>query len=141
MKSIPEIMMREHSRFHNLISEIELKLDKNQEDSQHLFIKLKWTIEKHFFVEEKVIFSIYSSNFEENDYLDKLLKEHKDILFLLGKIDKNFKNSKKLLEELKIIINTHAKYEDDFFYPELEETLSETDKQLIKDRCEKWGTY
>jgi hemerythrin len=137
-KTVSQIMMRDHSKIHNLISEIELKSITNQKDSQHLFIKLKWTIEKHFFVEEKVIFTLYSSNYEENDYLDKLLKEHKEILFLINKIDNNFKNSKELLQELKLTINAHAKYEDDFFYPELEEKLSKNEKDLIKDRCEKW---
>jgi len=138
MKTIPEIMMKDHARIHNLISELELKQQTDQNNTQPLFIKLKWTIEKHFFVEEKVIFKIYSSNFQDNDYLDNLIKEHRDILFLLNKIDNNLKNSNELLEELKLTINTHAKYEDEIFYPKLEEELSENEKELIKDRCEKW---
>ena len=138
MKTIPEIMMRDHTRIHNLISRIELKLKNNLEEAQHLFIKLKWTIEKHFYVEEKVVFSIYSTNLENNHYLDTLLKEHKEILFLLKKIDNNFNNSKSTLQKLKTILSAHAKYEDEIFYPKLEQELSKQEKQLIHDRCEKW---
>ena len=92
-KTIPEIMMRDHARIHNLIAEIEKNINekKNYEDSQHLFIRLKWTLEKHFFVEEKVVFTIYSeSEPEEMDELNRLLQEHRDFLLLVKKIDEGY---------------------------------------------------
>ena len=139
MKTIPEIMMKDHSKIHNLISEIEQNIIKNNnEDSNHLFIRLKWTLEKHFFIEEKVVFSIYSNMLpEEFEELNKLLQEHKDFLHLLNRIDSDFKNLK-LFQKLKKELSAHAKFEDEIFYPRLEEQLSKEQKQLIYDRCKKW---
>ena len=56
MKTIPEIMLRDHARIHNLVGEVEGKIKTNLEDAEHLFIRLKWSLERHFFVEEKVIY-------------------------------------------------------------------------------------
>jgi len=140
-KTIPEIMMRDHARIHNLIAEIEKNINekKNYEDSQHLFIRLKWTLEKHFFVEEKVVFTIYSeSEPEEMDELNRLLQEHRDFLLLVKKIDEDFNNSSKHIEDLDRLMTAHAKFEDEIFYPRLEDELPEKQKQLIEDRCNEW---
>ncbi len=140
-KTIPEIMLRDHARIHNLLSEIDFNLqnNKNIEESYHLFIRLKWTVEKHFFVEEKVIFTIYaSSELEELQNFDNLIKEHREVLFLLKKIDDNFQNSHELFQKTKKLLSEHAKFEDEIFYPRLEEELTKEQKLLIYDRCEKW---
>jgi len=141
MKTIPEIMLRDHARIHNLAGEIERRIKTNLEDAEHLFIRLKWSLEKHFFVEEKVIFTVYeSSGPVETEDLNNLLKEHRDILLLVRKIDDSFKNKNihKLFEELKKVLLDHANFEDDVFYPRLDEELSDKEKQVIYDRCEGW---
>ena len=143
MKTIPEIMLRDHAKIHNLLSEIDLNLqkEKNIEESHHLFIRLKWTVQKHFFVEEKVIFTVYaSSELEEMQDFDNLIKEHREVLSLLQKIDNNFQKpiSHNLFQKTKKLLSEHAKFEDEIFYPRLEEELSEEQKELIKDRCEEW---
>lgn len=45
-------------------------------------------MEKHLFVEEKVIFSIYNNEKNINN-IDTVLKEHKGIFFLIEKIEEN----------------------------------------------------
>jgi len=115
------------------------KKNNSKEKSQRLYIKLKWTLEKHFFVEEKVVFSIYSeSEPEEIDELNKLFQEHKDFLLLVKEIDGDFENSYDLFEKLKRELSAHAKFEDEIFYPRLEDELPEEQKQLIEDRCSEW---
>ena len=135
-KTIPEIMLRDHSRIHNIIQELKKA---KPEDAQRLFIKFKWNLEKHFYIEEKVVFQIYLNSLnEETEELDKLLSEHKDMLFLIKKIDNHFHNSANLLSQLDSILTAHAQFEDEIFYPRLEEELSENEKNLIADRCEDW---
>jgi len=138
-KTIPEIMLKDHARIHNLLQEVKYKISEKTKDSEYLFIRLKWTLEKHFFVEEKVIFTIYSeSELGEIEELNHLINEHKDALLLVKKIDDNFNNPKEYIEELDKLLSAHAKFEDEIFYPRLEEELPEEQKQLIEDRCNEW---
>ena len=135
-KTIPEIMLKDHARIHNLLQEVKYKISEKTKDSEYLFIRLKWTLEKHFFVEEKVIFTIYSeSELGEIEELNHLINEHKDALLLVKKIDNNFNNPKEYIEDLDKLLSAHAKFEDEIFYPRLEEELPEEQKQLIEDRC------
>ena len=138
-KTIPEIMLKDHARIHNLLQEVKYKISEKTKDSEYLFIRLKWTLEKHFFVEEKVIFTIYSeSELGEIEELNHLINEHKDALLLVKKIDDNFNNPKEYIEDLDKLLSAHAKFEDEIFYPRLEEELPEEQKQLIEDRCNEW---
>ena len=138
-KTIPEIMLKDHARIHNLLQEVKYKISEKTKDSEYLFIRLKWTLEKHFFVEEKVIFTIYSeSELGEIEELNHLINEHKDALLLVKKIDNNFNNPKEYIEDLDKLLSAHAKFEDEIFYPRLEEELPEEQKQLIEDRCNEW---
>ena len=66
------------------------------------------------------------------------MKEHKEILLLVQRIDNGFHKDEvnEVFEELKRVLLAHANFEDDIFYPRLDEELSDEEKQLIYDRCE-----
>jgi len=129
-------MMQDHLKINNLIIKIKNTISSSIKDSQYMFIKLKWNLEKHFYIEEKVIFYIYSSSQQEEiQNLNKILNEHKDILLLIKKIDNNFNKSQALFDNLKDILSIHARFEDEIFYPRLEEELPQDQKQLILERC------
>ncbi len=139
MKSITQIMAEDHSKMGQLCAYIEKLLKEDLEKAKKVFNKFKWTLEKHFFVEEKVIFSIYSASRseEENDHLLEILKEHKDILFLISQIEESFENNEiPRFAELSEDLIAHAKFEDEFLYPRLDEELSEEQKQIIYDRSD-----
>jgi len=139
MKTIPEIMLRDHARLHNLIQEVKHKIPEDTKESHYLFIKLKWNLEKHFFIEEKVVFHIFSKLMpEESQELSNLLIEHKSALLLLQRIDQDFKNSGNFLEQLDKLLTAHANFEDKILYQRLEQQLSKEQKKLIFDRCEKF---
>ena len=126
--SIKSLMIEDHGKLSALLNELE----KNPRIKQ--FNEFKWNLEKHFFVEEKVIFELYS--LESNEDLDKLLKEHKDILWLLESIEESIDtDSSEGIAELKIQLSEHAGFENDSFYPRLDEELSEDKKRLIIERC------
>ncbi len=139
MKTITKIMGKEHKRIEELLHEFENKVNQDKESAIKIFNIFYWNLEKHFFIEEKVIFSIFNSSNSENDTNDlaNLLKDHKDILFLIEKIEDNINNNvKEELEDLKKILSAHAKFEDEEFYPRLDEELDELQKQLIFERAD-----
>ncbi len=132
MKTIDQIMFKEHKRIEETLNQLE-----NQEDLlkiKKIFSKLTWQIEKHIFVEEKVIFRLYN-NEEDIINIDILIKEHRDIFFLIEKIEYAIiQGNRPDISELKRIINAHAKFEDEVLYPKLDEELSEEEKELIIER-------
>jgi len=136
-KSIPGIMNHEHARIKIMLEDVENNLE-NLQKAKELFNIFKWNLEKHFFVEEKVIFTIYGKSKQDEDYdIFNLLKEHKDMLWIFEKIENSFINSQKPdLTDLKEILDAHATFESKTFYPRLEEELSHEEKQIIIDRAE-----
>ena len=134
---ISQIMKNEHDSIDRMLDDIEGHHHEN-DMIKRMFQRFKWNLEKHFFIEEKVIFSVYSSNISEetSSDIETLLKEHKDILWLLGKAESMIKrNMMPDLSELKNILKAHAKFEDEAFYPKLDEELSEDQKDIIIQRA------
>jgi len=138
-KSIPKVMLEDHDKINNLFEEFLEQVEKGLEDHGTVmkkFFNFKWNLEKHFFVEEKVIFSVYSySDEEESDAILGLVNEHKNMLWLVNRIeidleDKNIPKTMNLAEILK----NHAQFENEILYPKLEEVLDKNEKQIILDR-------
>lgn len=137
-KTICKIMLKDHDRINKLIDFFEKELNKSIGNSRRIFNQLKWNLDKHFFVEEKIIFSIYETESEE-DNLDilKLLKEHKDIYWLLNKIEDSLDSGlKPELTEFKKALKIHANFEDNNFYPKLDRDLDDKQKSLIFNRAD-----
>ena len=123
-------MLQEHKEINQILE----NLEKNNQDSKKLLDKIKFSLEKHFFIEEKIIFKIYSLNKNNENILD-LIKEHKDILWLINKLKENLKKELNLeLSDLKELLVSHIKFENEFFYPKLEKELDKETKNLIIDR-------
>lgn len=137
-KSICKIMLKEHEKINNLINEFE-----NYPENQNLN-KLNTEIENHFFIEEKIIFSVYSLEIKdkekyrnqdiEEDLTTSLIKQHKDILWLIKNLSENFNKNK--IIELKKQLTKHISLENNNFYPRIDTELDENQKHLIIDRIE-----
>jgi hemerythrin-like domain-containing protein len=128
---LAEIMLKDHSRLNSILKELESFADVNLVKEN--FKKFKLNLDKHFFVEEKVIFSIMSKNEE----VINLIKQHKDILFLIKNIEQSLNNN--LIpdfSELKHNLDNHISFENNIFYPFLEDTLNEQQKLLLMDRAQ-----
>lgn len=132
-------MAEDHNKLGQLCTYAEKLLKEDLEKAKKVFSKFKWNVEKHFFIEEKVIFSIYtaSGSEEENRQIIEILKEHKDILFLINQIEESLGNNETpIFDELREDLIAHANFEDKFLYPRFDEELSEEQKQVIYDRSE-----
>ena len=134
--SILKTMDKDHKKINEILIDFGKEENKNFEKSKHVFIRFKWMIEKHFFIEEKAIFSLYTAESpEEYENLMKILKEHREILDLIVKSEEILFDQKKLeIDELKHAILAHVKFEDEVFYPRLDELLDEEQKQEMIDR-------
>jgi len=134
--SILKTMDKDHVMIKEVLIDFEKEENKNFEKSKHVFSRFKWMLEKHFFIEEKAIFNFYIiESPEENDNLMRILKEHREILGLIEEAEELLFDQKKLeIEELKHYILAHAKFEDEVFYPNLDEILTEEQKQEMISR-------
>jgi len=129
--NITDLMLEEHKS----INEILETLEKKGQNPKKALDKLKALSEKHFFIEEKVIFKIYSLNKNNEDVID-LIKEHRDILWLIRKLEENYQKELDLeWSDLKELLMSHIKFETEFFYPKLEQELDQKTKNLILNQC------
>lgn len=128
-------MLQEHQRINKLIDELKKHLD-NYEKTKTNFSVFKWNLEKHFFVEEKVIFDMFVNiSGEETNDVFHLLEDHVKIMGIIRTLEKNLnKKIKPDLEELKQRLTLHKKFEDEEFYPDLDKRLSHEQKKKISER-------
>jgi hypothetical protein len=130
-KNISKIMSEEHKKLDRLLEEFE----KNLEDVEK-FNKFKWNMEKHFNIEEKVVFDVYSRVREEEiPAIFDLMEEHKEILRLITDIEEDIEKEKiKDISLLKEVLERHRKFEEEDFYPELDLDLDKEQKQEIIEK-------
>jgi len=132
--SIVNLMLKEHKIINELLSYFEDIIEEDFSDSKNVFSKLNWDIEKHFFIEERAIFKLYPKNNLDKD-IKRLLDEHKKITNLLDLISEEISNGKKpSTHNLKTLLSNHSRFENDTFYPRLENELNEEEKILIIER-------
>lgn len=134
-KTIESMMLQEHRRLDKFLKEIEKDLD-DYEKTLKNFSKFKWNLEKHFFVEEKVIFdSFITMSGQETSDTFSLLEDHVRIMDLLKIIEKRLnKKIKPKLEYLREIIKLHRDFEDKDFYPNLDKRLNPKRKKEVINR-------
>lgn len=135
MELIENLMLKEHKRLNKLIDELEEHLE-DYEKTKKNFSKFKWNLEKHFFVEEKVIFDSFGriDGIETNNIFH-LLEDHVKIMNIIRMLEKHLSEKiKPNLEELKTKLIIHKDFEDEYFYPSLDEKLSLEQKKIISER-------
>jgi len=134
---ISRAMEQEHQRIECLIDDLKKISKYDLKAAEKTFKILKWSIEKHIFTEEKVIFSVYSVWFEDEDNILDLLKENKDILFLIQRVEECLSKYKiPDLSELKGMLKEHFEFESSFLFPRFEEILDQTQKSILTERVE-----
>lgn len=129
-------MLEEHKRIINIIREFESIADNDLVLAKEKFSRFKWNLEKHFFVEEKAIFSILDKikDKEVSDIFD-LMYEHGSIIELINNIEVGLnRGMMPNLSGLRIILVRHVDFENEVFYPQLNQLLSPEKKQEIIER-------
>lgn len=133
---VRNIMIQEHQRLNSMLDELEWSLSKNSTNIKELFNKFKANLEKHFYIEEKIIFDI-AVNMKQEDVETNfdLMTEHGEIISELKKVENDLNMNNVLdITELKDKLMKHTNFEDLFFYPRLQEKLSEQQTAFIIDK-------
>lgn len=131
MESINSLLIKEHGKL--ILYLVKFSKEENKEKAKQFFENFKWTLQKHFFVEEKAIFDFYEKikGDKVNDIFD-LMGEHGDLLDLMKFIEEDF--SEKRIEELKKLLIKHHTFEDEVFYPKLDRDLTEDQKKELIEK-------
>lgn len=132
---ISEAMYNEHVKLKNVFNRFENSV-RELEPNMDLFNEFKWNIEKHFLVEEKAIFELCNNACGDKiSEIFDLMKEHGEILNLINDCEDNLDEGISVeIDLLKKMLTKHADFEDEVFYPLLDEKLNEERKQEILDR-------
>ncbi len=131
--SITRTMDSDHRKIQAILERFEEEINQDSEKATMTFNIFKWNLEKHFFTEEKVIISSYIAETEdEKEDMSTILNEHVEIQVLIKIIEEALsKNKKPDLSNIKKILKSHSKFEDEIFYPKLDEILNDKQKQEI----------
>ncbi len=134
--SLAKIMLENHKMIGELFEKFKKSLVHDPKTSLKMFDDFMWHLEKHFFIEEKIIFLDYHPHSEEiSAAISNLPKEHETMLNLSKKIEealiKNRKVDNSEFNELRDTLLKHKEYEDEVLYPMLDLELSKAKKELI----------
>jgi len=132
------LMIRDHCKIENLLDKLEESTQIDFEEMKKAFYKLEWNLEKHIFLEEKVVFTMYSPDEVSEGYkmLPKLTEQHNYILNTLENWRSEIRHKRILKEiyKLKEYLVKHKEFEEMEFYPKLDENLKLDQKILMHDR-------
>jgi hypothetical protein len=135
---ITNLMLKDHLRLLSILHKLETS--EEFEEKTKIFTKLKEDIEKHFFIEEKTIFSDFSVRKDESAVYNlflELAKQHTNILNLLESINKDLKNNISP-NSLSIRDNliSHQRFEEKLIYPKFDKELDDNQKEMIFARIQ-----
>jgi hypothetical protein len=139
MKStaILDLMVKDHIRIMKLIKDIEEIHEQDITKINNYFNNFKWNLEKHFFVEERAIFTFYNPEKVDEGYeiFLNLSEEHTKILKKVEEIEKKLQNWNSFeFKELKKMLIKHKNLEENKLYPILDKEIAEGEKQFMIQR-------
>jgi hypothetical protein len=135
VESVSELMAKEHARLDGFLEEVGNNLGDNAK-AKEAFNTFKWNMRKHFFVEEKGIFDyLVESDEEKSSNVFHLVDDHEKIVELMKEIEDGLDEGVAVdISSLKEAIHVHRDYENDDFYPRLDEELTDEQKAVISER-------
>lgn len=130
-------MIRDHGKIVKLLNDFEKSINLDKKIKMKTFYTFLWEIEKHFFTEEKAIFTSYEPEDKTKGYnmIPELIKEHNEIFNKLKIMKKNIKKGKNFdFNDFKILLTKHKNFEDENVYPLFDQELPELEKKIIVSR-------
>jgi hypothetical protein len=139
MKStaILDLTVQDHNRLLDYIKDIESNLGRDFGFFSNSFNAFQWNLEKHFFVEERVIFtSKYPDKPDvEYNYFSILIDQHTEILKKIESLRKKLQRREPFdLNEIKKLLIKHKTFEEKNVYPVLDQGIDEGEKRFIIER-------
>ena len=131
--TILEIMIGNHTLIETLLLDFKDNLEKDVKLTEESFDKFRWELEKHIFVEEKVIFKF--CDLPESEICktaQDLVKDHDTMLEMLNEVKNDLVfNNKVDISNFQELLTNHRNIEEKILYPKLDQQLGETQKEII----------
>ena len=139
MKSnaILDLMVKDHNRLMKYLKDVKNNLKSDFEVLLKLFNTFEWNLEKHFFVEERAIFTAYNPDYIDDSYqfFTDLSKQHTTILEKVESLRKRLRLGKSIdLSDLEDILLKHKTFEEKNVYPVLDLEINEGEKRFMIER-------
>ncbi len=132
---ISDLLLRDHFKIEKLLSEFKMSIGSPEAGKK--FDRFKWELEKHIFIEERVIFTfVRPEDNEDFAAIPKLEREHDEILDLMKSIEKDTKEEDVL--KLQNSLMKHKNFEDEVLYPKLDVELNDEQKKIIIKRIKEF---
>ena len=134
-QEIFKVMSLQHEFIESLLDDFEESSDMNLPNSKEALNLFVWNLEKHIFLEEKILYSIYSIWEGNIQGMFEILGDHGDIMIFINKIKKS-DFGKADISSLKELLESHFALEETILYPNLEKVLNVEQKKLILQRAQ-----
>ncbi len=139
MKSteILDVMVKDHNRLMEYLSDVESNQRRDSDLLRRSFNTFQWNLEKHFFVEERAIFTSYNPNkiIEGYEVFLDLSKQHTKILEKVESLRSKLQDKNPFdVTDLKQMLVKHKTFEEKKVYPVLDQEIDEGEKRFIIER-------
>ncbi len=133
--NIPALMIKDHCKIEALLTDLEHAVEQEYSVMLKAFTTFEWELEKHIFIEEKAIFTSYHPDNVVEGYrmLPELTKQHNEILNRLNIMRKQVRSRQNITDVsgFKRLLVGHRSFEESGVYPQLDQALTEEQKQTI----------
>lgn len=131
-EKILHIMKSHHDLIEALFEELQ-KGVKERNSAEVLLENFRWELQKHFLVEEEVIFRICDSlESELCEIIPKLTTDHDLMLALLNRVEDSLPGIKeKDIAKLERLLASHKKMEENELYSKLDDKLDKKQKEIM----------
>lgn len=128
-------VLQEHEVIEYLLSDFESLYDEDLLKAKEILDVFVWNLEKHIFLEEKILYSIYSIWDGNIEGMFEILGDHGEIMVFIKKIKKSdFGKSDIFL--LRELLENHFALEETILYPKLEKALNFEQKKIFIERAQ-----
>ena len=139
MKSnaILDVMVKDHNRLMKYLKDVKNNIKSDYEVLLKSFNTFEWNLEKHFFVEERAIFTSYNPDYIDDGYqlFSDLSKQHTIILEKVESLRKRLRMGKTIvISDLEEMLLKHKTFEEKNVYPVLDLEINEGEKRFMIER-------
>ena len=135
--AITELMIKDHIKLMKYLKDVENNFGRDFGFLSDSFNTFQWALEKHFFVEERAIFTSYNPDYVDDSYkffLD-LSKQHTLILEEIESLRKKLQKREPFdLNKVKKMLQEHKAFEEKKVYPVLDLEIDDSEKRFIIER-------
>lgn len=134
--TIVDMMVKDHIKLLRDLKTIEKNLLTDPMAASPAFRHFEWNLEKHFFVEERVIFTAYYYD-DSSRYAGffELKKQHINLLKRMKTIKKQIRLERQVdFTEFRDALWKHKTFEENNIYPVIDKEIDPKEKILIIER-------